>query len=184
MKDAILAMFPEIDLIQSPSLRESVLNTYEDALLSGGWLPEDMNLIPFTLDFPEFIFSYADHVHGVTAVSRQAAESFNATYQANEHYRVDMDTVIAGALLHDVGKLVEYERISNGQYVKTAYGKLLRHPASGAIIAARNGCPASICHIIATHAAEGDVQERTPEAIIINKADFINFDIINYLRKH
>lgn len=95
---------------------------------------------------------------------------------------MNVDLTIAGALLHDVGKLLEYERSENGYFRKTAYGKALRHPVSGAILAHACGCPQELCHIIAVHAAEGDCSIRSPEAIIVNKADFINFDIINSLR--
>lgn len=182
MREKIIKIFPEILEIQSVELQNQVVQVYIDALKTGNWLPNDMYRIPFTLDFDEFIFSYADHVHGVTAVSRESARQFNRVYADNPKYHVNEDLVIAGALIHDVGKLLEYEVTADGCFVKTAYGKALRHPISGAMLAARNGCSPELCHIIAVHAAEGDCAKRSPEAIIINKADFLNFDIINTLR--
>lgn len=178
MDNLLTAIFPEINQICDIALRDCVIRTYEDALTTGGWSVDDMNRIPFTLDFPEFLFSYADHVKGVTQVAKRSAEVFNETYRSNPQYRLDLDLIIAGGLLHDVGKLLEYEQNRGGQYVKSSLGKSLRHPVLGSIIAYRNGCPAQLCHIIATHAAEGDCSRRTPESVVINKADFLNYDTI------
>ena len=55
-------------------------------------------------------------------------------------------------------------------------GKDLRHPFSGTVIALRNGCGSAIGHIIANHAHEGDGTLRSPEAVLVNKADFMNFE--------
>lgn len=183
MKAAIMSIFPEIGEIKAQELQNNVLDTYVDALKTGGWTPDDMLSIPFTLDFPEFIFSYADHVHGVTGVCREAARVFNQTYSSKSEYHVDEDLVLAGALLHDVGKLLEYEKDEKGNYRKTKLGLSLRHPISGAILASRNGCSPELCHIIAVHAAEGDCGKRSPEGIIINKADFLNFEVIERIRQ-
>ena len=40
--------------------------------------------------------------------------------------------------------------------------------------------PAKLVHIIAAHAGEGDKVNRIPEAIIINKCDFTDFEIAKY----
>lgn len=183
MMEEILRIFPEIETIRNSLLQKNVVDVYVSALHQGGWQARDLLEIPFTLDFPEFVFSYADHVHGVTRVSAEAAKAFNETYAAKPDYQVDVDLTIAGALLHDVGKLLEYQRDGNGYFRKTSYGEALRHPVSGAILAHECGCSQDLCHIIAVHAAEGDCCSRSPEAIIVNKADFINFDIIDTLRK-
>ena len=182
MRESLLRIFPEILDLHDKTLRGNVLDTYVAALERGRWNVEEMGEIPFTLDFPEFLFSYTDHVHGVTRVSLSAAKLFNETYRSNPKYHVDMDLVLAGALLHDVGKLVEYERDGKGFFQKTAIGKDLRHPVLGAMLAFECGCSSALCHIIAVHAAEGDCVRRSPEAIIVNKADFLNFDVINGLR--
>lgn len=182
MKETLLKIFPEILELHDETIRENVLDTYVAALVRGHWRAEEMDEIPFTLDFPEFLFSYTDHVHGVTRVSLSVAKVFNEIYRSNTKYRVDADLVLAGALLHDVGKLVEYEKDGKGFFQKTAIGKDLRHPVLGAMLAFECGCGSALCHIIAVHAAEGDCVRRSPEAIIVNKADFLNFDIINDLR--
>ncbi len=179
MKEKIRALFPEIEWIGDETLREKVTAAIEDGLRSGGWEPEDMKKIPFTLLIPDCPFSYLDHVRGVTRIAKRATEEFNAIYADKDaRFKLDNDLVVAGALLHDVGKLVEYEKTASGATVKSRCGKNLRHPFSGTVIALRNGLPDEVGHIIANHAHEGDGTLRSPEAVVINKADFINFEAV------
>ena len=173
MKEKIRELFPEIEWIHDEAMRDKVVAAIEDGLRSGGWEPEDMDLIP---NCP---FSYLAHVRGVTRIAKLAMDEFNAIYAAkDEKFRMDNDLLVAGALLHDVGKLVEYEKNGAGETVKSRCGKNLRHPFSGTVIALRNGLPDEVGHIIANHAHEGDGTLRSPEAVVVNKADFINFESI------
>ena len=179
MTEKIRVLLPEIAWIHDSVLQEKIVNAYVDALTVGGWQPEDMEKIPFTLLIPDCPFSYLDHTRGVTRIAKAAMEEFNAIYAKKDpKYILDHDDLIAGALLHDVGKLAEYERLPDGRTVKSQLGKDLRHPFSGTVFAMRNGCSSRIAHIIANHAAEGDGTLRCPEAIIVNKADFINFETV------
>ncbi len=177
MKAKIRKMLPEIDWIKDKGLQEKVVACYEDALKTGGWQPEDMDKIPFTLLIPDCPFSYCDHVRGVTQMAKQAMDTFNGIYAPKDgKFKMDNDLLVAGALLHDVGKLIEYEKDSSGKTVKSQMGKDLRHPFSGTVVALRNGCSTAIGHIIANHAHEGDGTLRSPEGVLVNKADFMNFE--------
>ena len=86
-----------------------------------------------------------------------------------------MDTLVAGAILIDVGKLIEYV-MEGDQAVVGKTGKLLRHPFTGVGLAMRFGVPDEICHMIATHSKEGDLGKRTIESIIVHHADFMSFE--------
>jgi putative nucleotidyltransferase with HDIG domain len=177
MKEKIRELLPEIEWIGDKGLQEKVVACYEDALHAGGWNPEDMKTMPFTLLIPDCPSSYLTHVRGVTRMSKHAMDEFNSLYAtADGKFRMDGDLLVAGALLHDIGKLVEYEKARDGKTVKSQMGKDLRHPFSGAAIALRNGCSSAIAHIIANHAHEGDGTLRSPEAVLVNKADFMNFE--------
>src|SRR5947209_16081010 len=88
---------------------------------------------------------------------------------------IDMDTVIAGAILADVGKLLEYELGPDGQSRQSERGEALRHPFTGVALALECGVPHAVCHIIAAHAAEGDLVKRTTEAYIVHHADFMAY---------
>jgi len=83
--------------------------------------------------------------------------------------------LISGAILADVGKLLEYILDSDGKAVQGDYGKYLRHPFSGVSLAEEAGVPAEVCHIIATHAGEGNMVKRTTEAYLVHHADFMTF---------
>jgi putative nucleotidyltransferase with HDIG domain len=88
--------------------------------------------------------------------------------------KLDVDTVIAGAILADVGKLLEYE-IQGWKAQQSERGELLRHPFTGVALALECGVPDAVCHIIAAHAAEGDLVKRTTEAFIVHHADFMAY---------
>jgi putative nucleotidyltransferase with HDIG domain len=87
---------------------------------------------------------------------------------------IDMDTVIAGAILADVGKLLEYEK-RGGHTFQSSRGELLRHPFTGVALAMECALPDAVCHIIAAHAGEGDLVKRTTEALIVHHADFMAY---------
>jgi putative nucleotidyltransferase with HDIG domain len=95
---------------------------------------------------------------------------------------LNKDYLIAGALLHDVGKLLEYE-MKNGKIIKSKLGETMRHPASGAQLAKECSLPSEVVHIIAAHSHEGDTMNRTAEAIIVHHCDFIDFEIKKTLTK-
>ena len=172
-QDQLIEKFPEINLIKDVNLFSKTVLTLQEAMKLGGWSIADLDEIPFTLLIPKCPVSFRTHTRAVTQVAIKAAEIMQSIYA--EYYQIKMDNLIAGALLHDVGKLLEYERL-NGNYTKSSSGKLLRHPFSGAGLAAKIGLPDEIVHMIATHAKEGDSGYRSPEAVIIHHADFINFE--------
>lgn len=169
----IAEFFPEIDEIKDQKLKEKTAKCLEMGREKGGWSYEDLTKIPFTLLIPNCPVSIVQHTRAVTQLSISAYELFTKEYSSV--YKLDRDILISGALLHDVGKLVEY-KFANGKYVKSDNGKILRHPFSGANIAAVCGLPDEVVHMIAVHAHEGDDGYRTPEARIVNHADFMNFE--------
>lgn len=173
MRDRLLALVPEFALIQDEALREKTIRTWELAMDEGGWTPDDLARIPFTLLINPCPASYIEHVRAVTLTALRAAEVFAQVY--GERLPVNPDILVAGGLLHDIGKLVEYENREDGMTVQTYAGKLLRHPFSGMELAARCGLPAEVLHIIAAHAGEGDKVVRSTEATLINHADFMSF---------
>jgi putative nucleotidyltransferase with HDIG domain len=112
------------------------------------------------------------HKRCVVHIARRAAESM-LEFMGNA-LPIDLDTVIAGAILCDVGKLLEYEK-ADGQPRQSQRGALIRHPFSGVALAMECGVPDRVCHIIAAHADEGNLVRRTPEAYVVHHADFMSF---------
>jgi putative nucleotidyltransferase with HDIG domain len=173
MRERLVELIPEFDLFEDGDLREKCLRTWEAAMAEGGWQPDDLARLPFTLLINPCPASFIDHIRGVTLVSLRSAEVFAEIY--GDTLPINRDYLLAGALLHDIGKLVEYEMRENGTAVQTPKGALLRHPFTGMELAARFGLPDAVQHMIATHASEGDKVQRITEATIINHADFMNF---------
>lgn len=165
-------IFPEIGLVKNGDLRASVEKVIEEAVLKGGWRNEDLNRIPFTLLIENTKVSIVTHTRAVTNTALKMGETLNKFYGENF---VDLDLIVAGGLLHDIGKLLEYKE-ENGKFLVSDCGKYLRHPFSGAALSFKHSLPDSVTHIIAMHAKEGDLSKRTREAIIIHYADFANFE--------
>ncbi len=173
MREAVLRLWPEIGWIGDDALREAVTATWVRALESSPLAPEDLEEIPFTLLVPDCPVSFMAHKRCVVHIARRAAESMKEFL--GRSLPIDLDTVIAGAILADVGKLLEYEK-KDGRAVQSRRGELLRHPFTGVALAMACGVPDAVCHIVAAHAAEGNLVRRTVEAFIVHHADFMSFE--------
>ncbi len=171
MENEVYNLWPEINWIKEEQLRNAVAATWELALRKSVLTSEDLNRIPFTL-LAETKVTFMEHKRCVVHVSKEAGEKMN-DFLGSE-LPVNMDVLIAGAILADVGKLLEYE-LRDGEAVQGDYGKFLRHPFSGVSLAEQCGVPAEVCHIIAAHAGEGDMVKRSVEAYIVHHADFMTF---------
>src|SRR5215467_2125442 len=125
MRKAVLELWPEIDWIQSTELREQVTRTWERALELSPLTPDDLNQIPFTLLVANCPTTFMEHKRCVVHIARRAAESMR-DFMGNA-LAIDLDVVIAGAILADVGKLLEYET-RDGKTVQSQRGAMLRHP--------------------------------------------------------
>lgn len=174
MKKEVLRIWPELDWIRDDELREKTARTWEIALERSVLSPDDLEKIPFTLKAgPDLKVSFLAHKRCVVHIAKESGEKIQNFF--GDELPVDMDVLISGAILADVGKLVEYELDEKGEAVQGKYGKYLRHPFSGVSIAEECGVPPEVCHIIAAHAAEGDLVKRSTEAYIVHHADFMTF---------
>ncbi|TAJ11109.1 HD domain-containing protein [Marinilabiliaceae bacterium JC017] len=173
-KQDIYHLWPELNWIQDDDLQKKTAKTWELALERSVLTSEDLNSIPFTLLCgPDLKVSFMDHKRAVVHIARDSGNKMNEFFK--EELPVNMDVLIAGAILADVGKLLEYVLDEKGNAVQGKYGKYLRHPFSGVSLAEECGIPADVCHIIATHAGEGDMVKRTTEAYVVHHADFMTF---------
>jgi putative nucleotidyltransferase with HDIG domain len=174
MTEEVKRLWPELDWITDVSLREKTASTWELALSRSVLVEDDLEKIPFTLLCgPDLKVSFMSHKRCVVHVARECGEKMNQFFGAD--LPVNMDVLISGAILADVGKLLEYELDSEGRAIQGKYGQYLRHPFSGVSLAEECGVPPEVCHIIAAHAHEGDLVKRTTEAYIVHHADFMTF---------
>ena len=172
MNADVLKLWPELEWIDDKDLREATAKTWQLALERSPLSVEDLETIPFTLLVPDLKVSFMAHKRLVVHVSRDAAVQMNKFLSPD--LVCDLDTVIAGAILADVGKLLEYD-IKDGESCKSDTGRYLRHPFTGVALAMEAGVPDEVCHIISAHAGEGDMVKRTAEAYVVHHADFMTF---------
>lgn len=174
MTEQVKKLWPELEWIKDKSLREKTAKTWELALKRSVLKVGDLENIPFTLLCgPDLKVSFIAHKRCVVHVARASGEKMNEFF--GNDLPVNMDVLISGAILADVGKLLEYELDKDGKAVQGRYGQYLRHPFSGVSLAEECEVPPEVCHIIAAHAHEGDLVKRTTEAYIVHHADFMTF---------
>jgi putative nucleotidyltransferase with HDIG domain len=172
IREAVEKLWPELAWIKDAALRKQVTDTWVRGFQSSPLVPEDLHQIPFTLLIPDCPVSFMEHKRAVVHIARRSAEAMREFL--GRALPIDLDTVIAGAILADVGKLLEYEKV-DGRCRQSERGRFLRHPFTGVALAIECGVPERVCHIIAAHAAEGDLVKRTLEATIVHHADFMSF---------
>ncbi len=172
MADKIEELWPELSWIKDDTLRKQTGDTWALALNLSKLTADDLREIPFTLKAKDCKVSFMAHKRAVVHMSRECAKIMTEFFDDN--LPIDMDIVIAGAILADVGKLLEYDKV-DGKAVVSEYGRHVRHPFSGVGLAMQCGVPDRVLHIIAAHAGEGEMVKRTVEAYIVHHTDFMSF---------
>lgn len=180
MREAVQKLWPELAWIKDEALRESVLACWIKAFENSPLSPRDLDEIPFTLLIPDCPATFMEHKRCVVHIARRSAEAMREFL--GRALPIDLDVVVAGAILADVGKLLEYETI-DGKAVQSARGKNLRHPFTGVHLAMACGVPDEVSHIVATHAGEGNMVKRSTEALIVHHADFMSYEPFKNLKR-
>jgi len=157
--------FPELDDIEDDRLREQVVEAWVLGLERGGW--QDIEDIPYAWNIHEV--TNVEHVRGVTRIARESAIEQREFHGADP----DTDTVVAAALLHDVGKCYEYvdhvDEALLGEPDETYAGEEIPHSLSGYALAHEVGCPLSVQRAIPHFL--GEVPSRTLEAELVKSAN-------------
>ena len=113
-----------------------------------------------------------DHLRGVTRLAIGIAKEMGSAYPELD---IDMDVIIAGGLVHDVGKAWEFDPVNRARWRQSQkrFGRpSLRHPAYGAHICLTVGLPEEIAHIAMAHSGEGELLLRSLECMIVHQADY------------
>lgn len=177
-RETLLKIIPEFNLIADQELRENCLSVWWEAANYRNWTADELLAIPFTLLAQNVKITYLEHVRTVCQMCVACDDVLTKAY-GDRKTPVNRDYLVAGALLADVGKLYEYDK-QDGKVVKSKHGKYLRHPFSGVGLCFKYNIPEEVMHIVAVHSKEGDHFPRSPEAIILHHADFIDFDLVKY----
>ena len=171
-------VIPELNEIHDPELRAKVMDVWEEGMELGGWTADELAEIPFTLLADDVTVTFLEHVRTVCRMCIAMEQVMVDAY--GDRIQIDHDALVAGALLADVGKLIEYRREPDGKTVFSDMYNYLRHPFTGVMLAHKHGLPETVLHVIATHSHEGDKFKRRPESIVFHHADFTDFDLVRY----
>jgi putative nucleotidyltransferase with HDIG domain len=173
----------QLGKIGDATLRDQVVDVWLAGCERGGWKNvDDLRNMPFTLLTDTHGINFIEHTLAVTDGAIALAQAQLDNYK-KVPYPIDMDRLIAGGLLHDVGKLMEIEPDGSGGYRKSHAGRCARHPISGAILAGEMGMNDEIINTIICHAKEGDGRPQVIETVLIHQADFATFNPLVMLKK-
>ncbi len=175
MRYEIAEMLPEINEISDPDLRDKTLQTWVAAMEKSDLTLDNLKTMPFTLLVSDVNVTFIEHVRTVCRMCIATWDVLQEAYK--DRNKVDRDILIAGALLADVGKAIEFA-YADGKYVKSEHAKYLRHPFSGVGLAWEQKIPDSVMHVIAMHSKEAAGGKRSPEGIVFHHCDFIDFELV------
>jgi 3'-5' exoribonuclease len=176
-------MFAELveiarEKIEDPALRSLVLDlleTHHEQLLT---------LPAATHNHHAYLAGWVEHVLSVTKTCVYLADKYDEYYPTMQP-RLNKGLVIAGGILHDIGKLREIEEVPTGAEY-TASGNLIGHILQGRDIvreaaANREIAPETLLrleHIIVSHQRLPEwgspKPPMTPEALLVHYADDID----------
>ncbi|MFO7618826.1 MAG: HD domain-containing protein [Thermoplasmata archaeon] len=162
--------------IKDRKMRQMAVKVWVNGCKDGGWKNlKELEKMPFTLLTDCHGVNFIEHTIAVTEGAMGLAKAQMDTYRKLP-YKIDMDRLIVGGLLHDVGKLLETTPDGKGGYKKSKTGACLRHPISGTVMAKMAGFSDEVANTIACHAKEGEGAPQVIETVFIHQADFATFN--------
>ncbi|MGI9422701.1 MAG: HD domain-containing protein [Hyphomicrobiaceae bacterium] len=173
LREQVLAELPELNEIVDAQLRALAVEAWAFAISNSSF--NAIRDIP-PAGNPDTNVAMrgdqTDHLRGVTRLAIGIAKEMQSAYP---ELAISMDVVIAGGLLHDVGKAWEFDPVNRVRWKEEQrrFGKpSIRHPAYGAHICLTVGLPEDIAHIAMAHSGEGELLVRSLECMIVHQADY------------
>ena len=181
-------------LPRSPIPMDRLSGRFEDLLSHCGGVAGDFVRFVFDgelfrafRDMPAAVNHHHAYANGLIEHTVSVADCAKSMAEAmvRSGYDVDVDVVVAGALLHDLGKLDSYRMVSVPEM--TLEGALIDHVAQGYLrfneLADKFGLESKtrlhLGHILLSHHGQREygspVVPATPEAMIVSSADELDF---------
>ncbi len=112
---------------------------------------------------------FIEHTIATTEVALMLCKIARTVY----HGKVDQDLVVAGSILHDIFKPLEYTERDGGTYGLTPLAERLDHLTLIVAELIKRGFPLDLIHIMASHMGwqNSPIGPRTIEALIVHLAD-------------
>jgi putative nucleotidyltransferase with HDIG domain len=168
-REAVERTFPELGSVEDDALHGGVVGAWLAACVDAGiddagqlaavpWYPP----LQLELGIPSEAETLVDHSRNVTAGAVALADAVGGGAEG----AIDRDLLVAGALVHDVSKLVEFDGLG-----ETTVGSLLGHPYYGVHLVERAGLPMECAHVVLSHSERTSVEPAFLEAELIKRAD-------------
>lgn len=169
-------VFPEIDWIKDEDLKSKVIEIWAEVWRESKWdkiedCPKnplkdgDLKLVP--------------HIRSVTALCVDFAKALPKYHtQAEEP---NMDDLVAGAILHDVDKLLIYEKKPDGTFGKSKFSKMLPHGTYTGYKMMERGFSMDMVNLVVAHSENATYSvPQTLEGLIMKSADHAESEVMHF----
>src|SRR5438093_9997758 len=144
----IAQLFPSLKRIKDKSLRERVAAVWNEAITTGcggkGWTFDELRAVKFTLLAGDIDMTFVEHLNSCARQCVAIAEVLEKSFRCG--IPIVRDYLIAGALLADVGKPLEFDKEASGNVVQGKFGQQVRHPVNGVPLAYKHGISGERLH--------------------------------------
>jgi 7,8-dihydroneopterin 2',3'-cyclic phosphate phosphodiesterase len=164
-----------VDMIEDEGLRGMVRGFLRDP-------PCDIDVPCLSLEVcPAGAFQHHSYAGGLMQHTLSVVRVSLALCDVLEDYyggEVDRDTVIAGAVLHDVMKCYCYEESDDGGFRSSDFGGRVDHLSLMVGELMRRGFPLDVVHVVAGHHGDvGPTKPKTLEALVVSLADLVDSEL-------
>ena len=162
----LIKQFPLINSISDGNLRDLVIEAWVRLWRESPY--RGISEVPnFTRELSGGDETLVRHTNAVVKMSVAAAREFQEVYGVSLNY----DNLLAGAILHDVDKLVLYGH--QGDSIElTDLGRKVTHGEYGALIAKQVGLPEQVVNIVASHSVvKRETLPASIEAVLVSCSD-------------
>lgn len=184
-REELLRVFPEINVVPNEELKEKCIETWLDVLEVGGWDEKGIENCPLAVgpvaaNCPE---KCIDHCRHVVQLCKSYLDTMGAW--CNEIGHLDPEIFLTAAVLHDVGKFLEYD-FRDGKPCHSENGEMFKHVTSGAYYAKKHGLPDKVVYAILAHSEalspENGNAVPSMELTIMRTLDFLTYSLaaMNY----
>ena len=172
-REVIKSLFPELELVKNREMAEKAYDIWTHFWEISQW--EDITEAPFSYEgtYLKLVTHTQCTIRGAIKLADIVVEYQNET--------VNYDTLILGAMLHDVSKIVEYCAYDeNGCAIKSPEGKAYQHSFLGAAKAAEMGLPIDVVKIILCHTPQTNRKIDMLEGLLVVCADHASAHAANH----
>jgi len=160
----IRRLFPRVNDINDDEILKKVIDLWWET-----WKESDFERIEDLSQWQpvkeKLNISNVEHTNQVV----ECALAMATVVEGRQGVKIERDTLIAGAILHDIDKLLIF-RPTSGE--TTQMGNRLAHTTIGAHLALKAGLPLGIVHAIAAHSSNySTMSPKSVEAVIVYHAD-------------